>query len=92
MIWTWPSREGLTDLRGRGVAKKKTDETLKPKPSEAGGRVSVIHLQGPIEERDWLTVANKKTHLSKATIVRLALREWGTSKGLQPYPMQGDED
>jgi hypothetical protein len=62
-------------------------EAMEPK-----GQVSVIHLQGPTEEKDWLTLANKKTHLPKATIVRLALAEWGASQGLPPYPNRGDDD
>ena len=59
-------------------------------PEEKVGRVSVIHLQGPAEEKDWLTLANKRTHLPKATIVRLALRDWGAGKGLPPYPLEAD--
>lgn len=62
-----------------------------PEPTSPG-RVSVIHLQGPAEERDWLTLANKRTHLPKATIVRLALKAWGAGKGLPPYPIDGDDD
>lgn len=66
------------------MAKKKS---AAPEPeSEQLGRVSVIHLQGPPEERDWLTLLHKKTHLPKATIVRLALEEWAKTKGLPPYP------
>ncbi len=64
-----------------------------PAPAAStAGRVSVIHLQGPAEERDWLTMANKKTHLPKATIVRLALKAWGASNGLAPYPIDGDDE
>jgi hypothetical protein len=80
------------------VAKKKA--ALSPLPPVSreeltevlGGRVSVIHLQGPSGERDWLTMANKKTRLPKATIVRIALAEWGATKGLPPYPITGGED
>ena len=68
------------------MAKKKAKESPAPDAIGATGRVSVIHLQGPPEERDWLTLANKRTHLPKATIVRLALAEWGRINGLPPYP------
>jgi len=74
------------------VAKKKSSGSSPTNTAESTGRVSVIHLQGPLEEREWLTAANKKTHLPRATIVRLALREWGVSKGLPPYPsLEGGE-
>ena len=63
----------------------------KPWDGAEDGRVSVIHLQGPPEERDWLTAANRKTHLPKATIVRLALTKWCEANGLVPYPHPGDE-
>lgn len=66
------------------MAKKKVAE-VEP---ETVGRVSVIHLQGPPEERDWLTTLHRKTHLPKATIVRLALADWAKSKGL-PDPPEG---
>jgi hypothetical protein len=70
------------------VAKKKTPEPV----AEPAGRVTVIHLQGPVEERDCLTQANKKTHLPKVTIVRLALKAWGASKGLAPYPLDDEAE
>jgi hypothetical protein len=76
----------------RTVAKKKASDAPPDKSVETAARVSVIHLQGPLDERDWLTLANKKTHLPKATIVRLALTEWGAGKGLPPYPHPGDDD
>ena len=52
--------------------------------------MSVIHLQGPAEERDWLTMLNKQTRYPKATIVRMALADWAKAKGLPPCPVQGD--
>jgi len=66
---------------------KSSDQTPSPVESD-GGRVSVIHLQGPVEEKDWLTVLHKKTHLPKATIVRLALADWAKARGLPPSPVQ----
>jgi hypothetical protein len=56
------------------------------------GRVSVIHLQGPTEERDWLTLLHKRTHLPKATIVRLALADWAKGRGLPPSPSRENID
>lgn len=73
------------------MAKKKAVEPPPQPPAETTTRVSVIHLQGPPEERDWLTLANKKTRLPKATIVRIALAEWGANKSLPPYPQPGDD-
>ena len=73
------------------MAKKKAVET-DPAPAESPGRVSVIHLQGPVEERDWLTVLHRKTHLPKATIVRLALADWAKARDLPPSPVQGEAD
>jgi hypothetical protein len=55
----------------------------------ASKRVSVVHLLGRPEEKDWLTDANRKTRLPKATIVRLALAGWGVTLGLPPYPDRG---
>lgn len=73
------------------MAKKQAGDSA-PSEGEGASRVSVIHLQGPVEERDWLTGANKKTHLPRATIVRLALRDWGAANGLPPYPMPQGSD
>ena len=81
----WSVYCGLAILGAQIVAKKKAIE----KAAEATGRVSVIHLQGPSEEREWLTLANKKTRLPKATIVRIALAEWGSTKGMPAYPLPG---
>ena len=64
------------------MAKKKPVDPAKP------GRVSVVHLQGSVDEYNWLEDAHKKTHIAKATIVRLALTDWGKTKGLRAYPSE----
>lgn len=48
-------------------------------------RETVIHLKGSPEFVDWLEVVNKKTHISKAEIVRIALAEWAEKNG-HPLP------
>jgi hypothetical protein len=52
------------------------------------GRVSVVHLLGPAEEREWLTLLHERTHIPKTTIVRLALAEWAERNG-HPKPPKG---
>ena len=44
-------------------------------------RVSVIHLQGAPAEYQWLEELHSRTHLPKATIVRLALADWAQKNG-----------
>lgn len=63
------------------MARKKT-----PPPPKSPERVSVVHLLGTVEERNWLTVLHESTHIPKATIVRLALTDWAKSKGLAAPP------
>jgi hypothetical protein len=86
IVLAWVSVFGCPFQETRTVTQKKPAKATIEAP-EPEGRVSVIHLQGPTEERAWLTLANKRTHLPKATIVRLALQAWGSSKGLPPYPI-----
>jgi hypothetical protein len=58
------------------------------KASEPRVQLSVINLKGSDEERDWFATAHKRTHIPKATIVRLALKSWAAEKGLPPYPFK----
>lgn len=46
----------------------------------------VINLKGTQEYCDWLDAANKKTHIAKAVIVRLALAQYAAANGLEPPP------
>jgi hypothetical protein len=72
------------------MAKKKTSLPMPTIPDRV--QISVINLKGTEEERDWLTLANKRTHYPKSTIIRLALRDWAAAKGLPPYPLIADSD
>ncbi|WZP01250.1 hypothetical protein EP7_005679 (plasmid) [Isosphaeraceae bacterium EP7] len=44
-------------------------------------RQAVIHLKGSAAYVDWLESIYRKTHLPKATIVRLAIAEWAERHG-----------
>jgi hypothetical protein len=57
-----------------------------PPPEERGDRETIIHLKGSPEYVDWLEAAHKRTHISKAQIVRLALADWATKMGLPTPP------
>jgi hypothetical protein len=65
------------------MGKKRTGS----RPAASAARVSVIHLQGGEAERDWLTTLHKRTHLPKATIVRLALAVWAKQNGHPASPV-----
>ena len=58
----------------------------KKKPPVPTARVSVIHLIGHVDERDYLTSLSKLTHFSKATIIRLALADWAKARKLPAPP------
>ncbi len=58
--------------------------------SSARVQPSVINLKGSDEERAWLATAHKRTHIPKATIVRLALKTWAVQNGLPPYPFDDE--
>lgn len=61
------------------------------RPVQAGGepgkddRSNVIVLKGSREYVDWFNAIQEKTHIPKATIVRLALAEWAKKQG-HPSP------
>jgi hypothetical protein len=44
-------------------------------------RANVIVLKGSREYVDWFNGLHETTHISKATIVRLALAEWAKNQG-----------
>jgi hypothetical protein len=49
-------------------------------------RITIINLKGSEEQADWLDAANRKTHIAKSVIVRLALGLWAEQNGLPPFP------
>lgn len=59
-------------------------------PSQAA-RVTVINLKGTQEQADWLEAVNRKTHIPKAAIVRLALELWGEKNGHPPFPASEED-
>lgn len=61
-----------------------------PTPSQTASplrvQLSVIHLKGSKEFRDWLSGLSEETHIPAASIVRLALTEWAANHGHKPPP------
>jgi hypothetical protein len=53
----------------------------KAAPEPTGDRVAIIHLKGTPEFAEWLESVHKATHIPKASIVRLALKEWAENHG-----------
>src|SRR5690348_14650190 len=60
----------------------------KPKPGSEGkdDRSNVIVLKGSTEYVDWFNTLHEKTHIPKATIVRLALADWAKKNGHSAPP------
>jgi hypothetical protein len=48
-------------------------------------RTNIIALKGSREYADWFAKLHAKTHIPKATIVRLAIAEWARRHG-HPAP------
>ena len=59
---------------------KKSDPTPKPIAS-AEERTTIINLKGSLMYDEWFEGVHQKTHLSKAVIVRLALKLWAQENG-----------
>lgn len=59
----------------------------KPKAEDRSpeDRPTVINLKGTNEYIDWIDDLHRRTHIPKATIVRLALAEWAERHG-HPAP------
>ncbi len=69
------------------MGRPKRGEQRPPAPPEdTDDRVAIINLKGSRQYADWLDEANKKTHIAKATIVRLAIKDWAKNNGLVPPP------
>lgn len=52
----------------------------------ASDRVVIIHLKGSRAFVDWLEEVHQKSHIAKATIMRIALAEWAAQNGIAPPP------
>jgi hypothetical protein len=64
------------------MAKKKS----RPRIGPGEERATVIVLKGTPEYATWLDNIYWKTHIPKATIVRLALMDWAKKNGHQAPP------
>jgi hypothetical protein len=62
-----------------------TKQPAKPEPAPAS-RTTIINLKGSQEQAAWLEEVNRKTHIPKAAIVRLALSEWAERHGHPTFP------
>lgn len=49
-------------------------------------RVAIIHLKGSQEYSAWLEEVHKKSHISKASIFRVAVMEWAQRNGYRTPP------
>lgn len=59
---------------------------MPPTPEDGDQRKAVILLKGSNEYVAWLEAAHRKTHIAKATIVRLAIADWAAKNGLPEPP------
>lgn len=73
------------DLLGFIVAEARPWDGSDEDPFE-DDRVAIIHLKGTPAYTAWLDEANRKTHIPKAAIFRLALIDWAEKNGLKPPP------
>jgi hypothetical protein len=48
-------------------------------------RVGIIHIKGTRAYAEWLEALNRKTHIPKAALFRLAMAEWAERNG-HPAP------
>lgn len=65
-----------------------------PELVEAMPQVGTFHLgtlHGSQEQADWLDSVNRKTHIAKSVIMRLALSEWASRNGHPPFPTLEDD-
>ena len=66
---------------------KRSAKPTDPSPSaSAEERTTIINLKGSLLYDQWLEDMHQKTHLSKAVIVRLALKHWAESNGHSTPP------
>jgi hypothetical protein len=65
------------------MARPKKGAKKPDRPSE--DRVAIVHLKGSPEYAAWLDALHQRTHIGKATLVRLALSEWAERNG-HPKP------
>jgi hypothetical protein len=74
------------------MAKAKGRPKAKSAPASQAARLTIINLKGTQEQADWLTATNRKTHIAKSVIVRLALDFWAKANGHPPFPSSPDDE
>lgn len=57
-----------------------------PVEGEAEERVTIVNLKGSPDYAAWLDRINRKTHIPKTTIFRLALESWAKANGHEAPP------
>ena len=67
-----------------GRPKKGAEKPVKPPNPDA--RVAIIHLKGTEDYAKWLDDANRKTHVPKAAMFRLAMAMYAKATGLPDPP------
>lgn len=56
------------------------------KPIPPDDRIAIIHLKGTVEYSAWLDDINKRSHIPKTALFRLAMAEWAQRNGYSPPP------
>lgn len=72
---------GVILMAKRGKGRPKTGEVRQPAATTADGRVVIINLKGTEEYAAFLDELHSKTHIPKASIIRLAVAEWSARNG-----------
>ena len=72
-------------VRAQTMGRPKSD-AKRIEPTAAEERIQVINLKGSQAYMKWLDDLHKKTHIPKASIVRLAVAEWAVRNGHEPPP------
>jgi hypothetical protein len=76
--------EGVDLMPPKKSSKSQPQPQPQPQPSEE--RTAIIHLKGTVAYSEWLDRLNRKTHIPKAALVRLAIAEWAARHGHEPPP------
>ena len=70
-------------IPGTAIMAKKKAPSAKVEPTD--DRVVIVHLKGSPAYAEWLDNMNKRTHIAKATLVRVALADYAQRNG-HPAP------
>jgi hypothetical protein len=72
-----------TELEKVGRPKRNVPRPIDPEPD---GRVVIVHLKGSHEYATWLDDFFRETSIPKASMFRLAMRDYAVKKGFRPPP------